>query len=48
MKKKVKASALLSSILVLTTCLIYVSLYQQVYCQNLENSRLIIKYLEDN
>lgn len=45
-RKKLKASALLSSVLVLVTCLIYIMFYQQILSNNIENNQMIIKYLE--
>ncbi|MBW7985754.1 hypothetical protein E0701_03580 [Lactobacillus helveticus] len=42
---KIKGSALLSSILVLITTLLFIKIYQEVYCASMENNLMIIKYL---
>lgn len=44
--KTTKGSALLSSLLVLTTTLIFLTLYQQVYQDSCENNLMLIEYLE--
>ncbi len=43
-----KASALLSSVLVLTTCLIFLQFYQKIYRNSMENDFLLIEYLLNN
>lgn len=43
-----KASALLSSVLVLTTCLIFLQFYQEIYRNSMENDFLLIEYLLNN
>ena len=43
-----KASALLSSVLVLTTCLIFLHFYQKIYRNSMENDFLLIEYLLNN
>lgn len=48
MPKKLKASALLSSVLVLATGLLFIALYQQIYHDTMENNILIIDYLLSN
>lgn len=47
-KLKVKASTLLSSVLVLTTCLLFLQIYQAVYHDSIESDLLLIEYLIDN
>ncbi|WEV39216.1 hypothetical protein OZX58_02965 [Lactobacillus sp. ESL0680] len=47
-KQKVKASALLSSVLVLTTCLLFLQFYQEVYRVSMKNDLLLIEYLVNN
>jgi hypothetical protein len=42
---KLKASALLSSVLVLSTCLIFLQFYQEIYRNDMKNNYLIIEYL---
>lgn len=42
-QKKMKGSALLSSILVLTTTLIFLNLYQEVYQDRAENNLMLIE-----
>lgn len=42
---KVKASALLSSVLVLATCIVFIQFYQTVYRDSMENNLLLIEYL---
>ena len=46
--KMLKASALLSSVLVLTTCLIFLQFYQEIYRNSMENDFLLIEYLLNN
>lgn len=43
--KKVKGSALLSSVLVLITTLVFIQMYQSIYITSMENNRIIIKKL---
>lgn len=43
--KTLTANALLSSILVLTTCLLFLHFYQEIYRNNMQNSFLLIEYL---
>lgn len=45
MLRRIKGSALLSSILVLITTLLFIKMYQEIYCTNMENDLMIIKYL---
>lgn len=45
--KKVKGSALLSSVLVLVTCLLFLRLYLQVFQAETENEQLIREYLQN-
>lgn len=47
-RKMLKASALLSSVLVLTTCLIFLQFYQEIYRNSMENDFLLIEYLLNN
>ena len=50
-KKKthnVKGSALLSSVLVLMTTLLFIKMYQDIYHASMENNRLIIECLTDD
>ncbi len=47
-RKMLKASALLSSVLVLTTCLIFLQFYQELYRNSMENDFLLIEYLLNN
>ncbi|AIS09016.1 hypothetical protein LACWKB8_0743 [Lactobacillus sp. wkB8] len=47
-RKLLKASALLSSVLVLTTCLIFLQFYQEIYRNSMENDFLLIEYLLNN
>lgn len=42
---KLRASALLSSVLVLTTCLLFLQFYQETYCSSMQNNTLLIEYL---
>lgn len=44
-KHKVKGSALLSSVLVLMTTLLFIKMYQDIYRASMENNRLIIECL---
>lgn len=46
--RKVKGSALLSSVLVLTTCLLFLKMYLQVFQAEIENEQLIIEYLRND
>lgn len=46
--KESKASALLSSVLVLTTCLLFLTLYRQIFHDSMENNIMIIDYLISN
>ncbi|QFG51482.1 hypothetical protein LA749_05535 [Lactobacillus acetotolerans] len=46
--KMIKGSVLLSSMLVLTTCLLFLQFYQQVYHDSMENNLLLIEYLLSN
>lgn len=46
--KKLKASALLSSILVLATCLLFFKLYQDILHRNIQNNQMIVEYLDNN
>lgn len=46
--KKIKASALLSSVLVLLTCLLFLRMYQQLFSDGMVNDHLIIAYLQQN
>lgn len=46
MKKKVKGSALLSSVLLLLTCLLFLKGQESVFRNRIENDQLIIKYLQ--
>lgn len=46
--EKVQGSALLSSVLVLATCLLFFKLYQNVLAKNIQNDRMIIEYVENN
>ncbi|TSO26089.1 hypothetical protein FOD82_03170 [Lactobacillus sp. LL6] len=43
--KTLKASALLSSVLVLTTCLLFLAVYRQIFHDSMENNIMIIDYL---
>ncbi|WP_168180721.1 MULTISPECIES: hypothetical protein [Lactobacillus] len=43
--RKTKGSALLSSVFVLLTCLLFIKLYQQIYHDSMENNQMIIQYL---
>lgn len=45
---KFKASALLSSVLVLSTCLIFVQFYQLIFRDCMQNNLLLIQYLLTN
>lgn len=45
---KIRGNALLSSVLVLTTCLIFVQFYLEVYQESMENNFLLIEYLINN
>lgn len=45
---KMKANALLSSVLVLLTCLIFLRFYQQIYRFSMQNNFLLIEYLLNN
>lgn len=45
---KLKASALLSSVLVLSTCLIFVQFYQLIFRDCMQNNLLLIQYLLNN
>lgn len=47
-KQKTRGSALLSSVLVLTTCLIFLQFYQQIYRDSMQNDFLLIEYLLNN
>ena len=47
-RKMLKASALLSSVLVLTTCLIFLQFYQEIYRNSMKNDFLLIEYLLNN
>ena len=47
-RKMLKASTLLSSVLVLTTCLIFLQFYQEIYRNSMENDFLLIEYLLNN
>lgn len=47
-RKRSKGSALLSSILVLSTCLLYLTFYQQILYDAVESNQMIIEYLRDN
>ena len=47
-RKMLKASALLSSVLVLTTCLIFLKFYQELYRNSMENDFLLIEYILNN
>lgn len=46
--KKIKASAFLSSILVLFTCLLFLQMYQQLFRDGMINNQLLIEYLQNN
>lgn len=43
--RSVKGSALLSSVLVLMTTLLFIKMYQDIYRTSMENNRLIIECL---
>lgn len=42
--KNLPASALLSAILVLTTCLLFTEFYMEYFFQNMENNLVLLKY----
>lgn len=44
-KRHVRASALLSSMLVLMTTLLFIKMYQDIYRASMENNQLIIECL---
>ncbi len=46
--KKIKGSALLSSMLVLMTCILFLQLYLQIYQAEIQNEQMIIEYLQNN
>ena len=45
---KIGSNALLSSVLVLTTCLIFIQFYLEIYQESMENNFLLIEYLINN
>lgn len=46
MKQRLKASALLSSMLVLTTCLLFIYFYQEMFLMNGQSNLLLLEYLK--
>lgn len=47
-QKKLKASTLVSSVLVLSACLIFIQFYQLIYRDCMQNNLLLIEYLVNN
>ena len=45
---KIRGNALLSSVLVLTTCLIFIQFYLEIYQESMENNFLLVDYLINN
>lgn len=46
-RPKVRGSAMLSAILLLFACILFVTFYQEVFMKNLENNLLLLKYLNN-
>lgn len=46
--QKIKGSALLGSVLVLFTCLFFLSYYQELLHDSLINREMMIEYFEEN
>ena len=44
-RRKIKGSALFSSVLVLLTALLFIKMYQDIYRASMENNIMIMKYL---
>lgn len=42
--QKLPASALLSAILVLTTCIVFVQFYMRYFLDNMENNLMLLNY----